>query len=251
MMTYKMRDGSEVSDPRLGRLPEFDEQSRKYSVGDIISSNATIKGKTWYLPIYLDQEQTSACTGEARTYDLAGSPTPLRQANRLPFDQPFAQALYRLAQRYDEWAGEDYEGSSVLGAAKAAQALGFIGVYRWAFNMEDMLLALSTVGPVVVGTTWFNTMFYPQDNGVLTIDPSKGEAGGHSYIIRGVIINESYKKRLVGKARNRPGVALLRVRNSWGLTWGKKGECLIWADDYQNHLMPGGEQMITTTAFHR
>jgi hypothetical protein len=146
MSTHQMRDGSVVADPRLGRLKSFDPRSRAFNVADLLT--APLKGKTWSLKIYLDQLQTDACVGNGRTYDLAASPSPLRQANGLPFDEDFAQALYHLAQKYDEWPGEDYGGSSVLGGAKAAQHMGFIGEYRWAFNIDDMLRALATIGPV-------------------------------------------------------------------------------------------------------
>jgi hypothetical protein len=249
MSTHQMRDGSVVADPRLGRLKSFDQRSRAFNVADLLT--APLKGKTWSLKIYLDQLQTDACVGNGRTYDLAASPSPLRQANGLPFDEDFAQALYHLAQKYDEWPGEDYGGSSVLGGAKAAQHMGFIGEYRWAFNIDDMLRALATIGPVVVGTDWRADMFSPDPWGV--ISPTGSVEGGHSYIIRGIIVGEAYKASLVGgMAHVRKGIPLLRARNSWGTEWGvNHGEFLIWADDYERVLMPGGDQSITTTAFHR
>lgn len=248
-MAHKMRDGSFVTDPRLGRLEQFDERSRRFNVADLLK--APVRGKTWYDRVRLDQGQTSACVGNARTGDLAASPMPLRKPDGTPFDEAFAQALYHLAQKYDEWPGENYDGSSVLGGLKAATALGFIGEYRWAFNIDDMLQAVATIGPVVVGTTWYNSMFNPLPTGEMVIDPSSGEAGGHSYMFRGIIVNEYYKSKLVGKGRNRKGVPLLRQTNSWGTSWGVHGESLFWADDYERYLMKDGEQSINTTAFHR
>ena len=244
-----MRDGTVVADPRLGRLFEQDPKSRQYDVADLLT--APLKGKTWGCTIYLDQLNTSACTGNARIYDLAASPSPLRQANGLPFTEDNAQALYHLAQKYDEWPGEDYEGSSVLGACKAAQHMGFIGAYRWAFNIDDMCRALAEIGPVIVGTDWRGDMFAPDPWGV--ISPTGSIEGGHSYIIRGIIVGEEYKASLVGgMAHVRKGIPLFRARNSWGQTWGvNRGEFLIWADDYERSLMPGGDQSITTLAFHR
>lgn len=250
-MSTIMRDGTTVDDPRLGRLPSFDKRSKQFSIRALLPAQPVIKGRTWRLPILLDQGQTSACTGNARAHDLAASPSPLKQANGLPIDQEFAQQIYRLAQTLDEWPGEAYNGSSVLGAAKAAQKLGFIGEYRWAFNIDDMLAALATIGPVVVGTDWRNCMYDTLPSGELIVDPASKVDGGHSYIIRGVIVSEKHKAELVGKGRNRKGVPLMRARNSWGPSYGVNGEMLIWSDDYENHLMPGGEQMITTMAFHR
>jgi len=248
-MSTQMRDGTTVEDPRLGRLVEFDERSRQYNVADLLT--APIKGRTWYGRVRLDQGQTSACTGNARTHDLAFSPIPLKNADGSPLDETFAQALYNLAKKYDEWPGENYEGSSVLGAAKAASALGFIGEYRWAFNIDDYLQAIATIGPGVSGTTWLNSMFYPRPSGELEVDPSSGEAGGHSYAFRGLIVSESAKTSIVGRGRNRKGIPLMRQTNSWDKTWGLNGESFIWADDYERYLMPQGDQCINTTAFHR
>jgi len=244
----KMRDGTVVEDPRLARLFEQDPKSRDFDIADKLT--APLTSKTWYGTLRLSQGNTEACTGNARTHDLAFSPNPLRLPNGQQFDEDFAQALYHLAQKYDQWPGEDYGGSSVLGAAKAALHLGFIGEYRWAFNIDDMLRAIATIGPVVCGTTWMNSMFDPLPTGELVIDPSSGEAGGHSYTFRGVIVGESTKIGKVGKDRNRKGVPLMRLTNSW-FPWGINGECFVWADDYESHLMPDGDQCVTTTAFHR
>jgi C1A family cysteine protease len=107
---------------------------------------------------------------------------------------------------------------------------------------------MSYVGPSVVGTTFFNSMFEPSERGVLTVDPSSGEAGGHAYLIRAIVTDERRKKRIVGAPNNRDGVPLLRVRNSWGHGWGKAGDAYMWSDDYQKHLWPGGEQSVVTSA---
>jgi hypothetical protein len=245
----QMRDGSIAEDPRLGRLVQFDEESRKFNVADKLTF--PVKGESWACGVYLDQTTTSACTGNSRAYDLAGSPRPLKQPNGKLIDEPFAQQLYNLAKKYDEWTGEDYEGSSVLGALKAAKSMGYIGEYRWAFNIDDMCQALATLGPVVVGTDWYNSMFDPQPNGVLEVDADSGVAGGHAYYFRAIYVSDSYKTRLVGKGNNRHGIPLLAVRNSWGRSWGHNGEAYIWADDYERVLMDGGEQSVVTSQFHR
>lgn len=274
----QLRGGFAAEDPRLGRVPQFDEASRGFDIRATLEEHDTvgvIHSRSWYNPLYLNQGQTSACTGESRTYDLGGSPVPLRVTQdllnalakeghtltgktlRQRFDQDFAQAIYRIAQKYDEWAGEDYEGSSVLGALKACAALGLIGEYRWAFNIDDMCSALSTLGPVVVGTTWYNSMFDPRPSGALEIDPSSGEAGGHAYCFRRILATKSAQRAFLGHDEKlHEGVPLLIVRNSWWTPfdntaeWGRRGEAGIWADDYERSLFSGGEQSIVTDAWH-
>ena len=58
------------------------------------------------------------------------------------------------------------------------------------------------LGPVVVGTYWYSSMFYPDRNGLIKING--GIAGGHAYVINGV---DKTKK-------------LFRIKNSWGQSWG-------------------------------
>lgn len=244
----KMRDGTTAEDPRLGRLVQFDDRSRAYSVSEVLPDRG-LRTRSWRCDVHLDQGQTSACTGFSRTYDISGQPVAVKIRGALP-KEPFAHSLYRLAQYLDEWPGQNYEGSSVLGALKAAQQLGFIGEYRWAFDMDDMLAALSHVGPVVVGTTWFNSMFQPRPSGLLEIRPSSGEAGGHAYTLRRILVTRSAKRAFLGAGEDIRSEPLLVVRNSWVKDWGKGGEAGIWPSDYYQHLWTNGEQSVVTTALH-
>lgn len=249
-MAIQMKDGSTVNDPRLGRLAQFDEESRKYNITNVLKSQV-IFSHSWSQPIRLDQSNTSACTGNARTYDLAGDPVPVKNEQGKALDENFAQWLYHQAQLYDEWPGSNYEGSSVLGAIKALKANGYKGEYHWAFKIFDMCVAIGQVAPVVAGTVWYNSMFDPGPSGRLIIDPQSGEAGGHSYIIPRIAVGPSAKRAWLGPDEKIRDVPLLGILNSWGVNWGHRGQAWIWADDYEKYLMPGGEQCITTIPFHR
>jgi hypothetical protein len=238
----RMRDGSVASDPRLGRLAQFDEKSRRYNVADVRKSTA-LTSKSWTNATYLDQGSTSACTGHSRTYDIAGYPKPVAGLTN-----NFANRVYELAKTMDEWPGEAYEGSSVLGALKAATSLGYIGEYRWAFNIDDMLAAMVHLGPVVVGTIWYDSMFYPRPSGLLVVDNKSGEAGGHAYYFRRILVSRASKRDFLGTRETIRDEPLLIVRNSWGQSWAKNGEAAMWASDYQNNLWPEGEQSVVTKA---
>ena len=128
----------------LGRLQEHDPRSLRFAV-EVPDRDPT--NKTWRCGVVLNQGHTSACTGFSRVADLLAAPRMVKVDD----PQDMAQRTYKLAQTLDEWPGEDYEGSSVLGALKAVQGLGFIGEYRWAFDFGDWLRSLSYVGPSVVG----------------------------------------------------------------------------------------------------
>ncbi|PYP77026.1 MAG: hypothetical protein DMD35_16810 [Gemmatimonadetes bacterium] len=74
----------------------------------------------------LDQGQEGACTGFA----LAGVINYLLGMRRMP-SRVSPYMLYRLARRYDEWPGEEYEGSSARGAMKGWVRHGVCDLDAW------------------------------------------------------------------------------------------------------------------------
>lgn len=77
----------------------------------------------------LDQGQEGACTG----FGLATVVNYLlRTRTHDPGDiAASADMLYRLARRYDEWPGENYEGSSARGAMKGWHKHGVCTTATW------------------------------------------------------------------------------------------------------------------------
>ncbi len=215
-----------MSHPLLGRLPEFDDASRSYPVRALLGEPRALRGRSWACLPTLDQGQTSSCVGHAWAHELAALPV------RVPVDSPLALALYGEAQRLDEYEGESYDGTSVLAGAKAVQARGFLAEYRWAFGIDDALDALSHIGPVVLGLNWTESMFEPHPSGLLEV--SGAVVGGHALLARGLLL----KTRLVGEARAEP---VVRVRNSWGPSWGRGGDCFLRVSDLERLLADGGE----------
>lgn len=247
---------------QLGRLVEFDEESRKYKAVDLIKPERAGKiiGHSWRITTTLDQGvkldvphwDSSACTGFSCGYDLISSPAPAKGIGNAE-----CFAIYQLAKTLDEYPGTDYEGSSVLGAAKAAVRLGYVGEYHWAFGIDEALQALSSLGPIVVGTDWTNSMFTPKPNGLLEVDTDKSDvAGGHAYMFRSIITSVDTQHSLLGKGEPiRKATPLLRLHQSWGKDWGvHSGEAFVWADDL-DRLLKGisqkGECRVTTTPFKK
>lgn len=187
--------GSVITDYGLGRLPEFDARSRQYPIRTLLPTRP-LRSYTWSCPVYLDQGSEGACVGFAWAHELAARPAVR------PVDTALAMQLYRDAQRADEWDGEGYEGTSVLAGAKTVQAGGYMRQYRWGFGLDDVLMTLAYLGPVVLGVPWFEGMFTPDEEGWLW--PVGPVVGGHAILARGVNV----------KTRS------VLLHNSWGLRWG-------------------------------
>lgn len=166
--------------------------------------------------IFLDQGQEGACTGFGTAHTLASSPKP--DANMV--DQ-IARDIYHEARRQDEWEGENYEGSSVNGAMKAARQMGYISSWHWCFNLPEMRHALSYHGPITIGVNWYTGMFRPDANGLLTVEGSL--AGGHALELAGYTGD------------------LYRLENSWGPNWGDHGGAWLSKSDLLRLLKEGGE----------
>src|SRR5436189_70085 len=73
--------------------------------------------------------------------------------------------------------------------------------YRWAFSLDDVLHAVSQVGPVVIGCNWYEGMMEPDSTGI--VHPTGDVVGGHCVLVRGVAVKREW----------------VRFRNSWG-DWG-------------------------------
>ena len=103
------------------------------------------------------------------------------------------------------------------------QKLGFINSYLWARSAADIRTWVLDKGPVVLGTTWYTSMFEPDSKGFIKTD---GEpAGGHAYIC-------------VGYSHKRDA---FRCVNSWGEGWGQKGKFWIKSADMDKLMAEYGE----------
>lgn len=206
----------------LGRKIEFDERSRDYNVAALLDPLRIVASKEWPCPTHLDQGATPECVGFSWTHEINAEPVV-----PVPYlDGSYADRVYHLAQTLDEWPGEDYEGTSVLAGAKAVSQFGWLLEYRWAFNLDDALSAISQLGPVVLGTNWYDDMFYPDAEGQIHLGGDL--AGGHAILINGIDVEHQ----------------LVRLHNSWGESWGINGDAFLSFTDLDTLLKDNGEICI-------
>jgi hypothetical protein len=227
-MKATLRDNSAVADVRLARLRQFDERSRNFPVRDLVKSKQP-RSFTWGCSQHLDQGSEGACVGFSFAHELIAKPSPVKGITA----QFAIEKIYWEAQKSDPWDGGSYpgakpkyEGTSVLEGVKAVQKLGYITEYRWAFGLDDLVMAVSQCGPAILGINWYDGMFDPHSCGYLHVG---GElAGGHAILCRGVNVKGRY----------------FLLHNSWGPNWGVKGDARISWEDIERLLHEGGEACI-------
>ena len=166
-----------------------------------------------------DQGNKPQCVGYSWAHWLEDG--PIQQSGIPPIIKPFD--IYKNAQKLDEWYGENYDGTSVRGAVKYLKTIGKVKSYYWAFDVQTLSETILKLGPVVVGTNWYNGMFYPNKNGLIKI--SGQMVGGHAYLINGV---DTKTKQF-------------RIKNSWGKSWGNGGHAFISFNDMSRLIKENGE----------
>jgi hypothetical protein len=219
------------------------------------------------VPVVLDQKNEGACTGFALAavinFHLARRQlvTPWSSARTVS-----PRMLYEMARRYDEWPGEEYEGSSARGGIKGWVAHGVCARSQWpdtrrgkehltpdiakasldtpggAYyrvdhrNVRDMHAALHEAGilyaTLMVHDGWFDTGSRPGEMTETVHFVSSGNAQQLRLpiITRAGRSDSGHAVALVGYTRDG-----LIVQNSWGTTWGAGGFALLPYEDWLIH----------------
>lgn len=188
----------------------------------------------------LDQGAEGACTG----FGLAAVANYLLHTRRNSASKTAVspRMLYQMARRYDEWPGEDYDGSSARGAMKGWHKHGVCAEQKWPYEVEEagdltaariadavtrplgayfrvnhkdlvaMHCAITEVGILYatasVHAGWDNV----GGDGMIALDDEL--LGGHAFAI---------------VAYDQHG---FWIQNSWGESWGAEGFARISYDDW-------------------
>lgn len=209
----------------LGRKANPDPRDQKYLIKDHFKLPKTALVQQNWDPNgwWGDQGDSPMCVGYAWAHWISDG--PITHAGIQPVMPP--QRIYEQAKKVDEWPGEDYDGTSVRGGVKYLKSAGWVKSYYWAFDVNTMAQYVLTTGPMVLGTDWYNDMFWPNPvTGV--IRATGGIAGGHAYVVDGV--NTVTRQ--------------FRMKNSWGRSWGKGGMAWITFNDMKKLLMNQGEACV-------
>ena len=197
----------------------------------------------------LDQGQEGACTGfglaacinflhwERWQAGKQQGPKPARVSTRM---------LYHMARLYDEWPGEDYDGSSCRGAMKGWHRHGVCDEALWPYRRQftepekgwqqnaalrplgayyrinkdsivDMQSAIQEVHAIFVSASVHEGWWLKRANSLPVIKMNDQVTGGHAFALVGY---------------NAEGFV---VQNSWGPGWGYKGFAVMSYADWVKH----------------
>ena len=210
----------------LGRILAPDDRDRQFLMESVLPTRkSTLTRRYWNQTGWWgDQGSTPQCVAYAALHYLEDGPVTHNHV-RAPMIVP--RELYCECQEVDEWYGDcrnpRYNGTSVRAAMKVLQRRGHIGAYRWAFDVDTMIDAVLTTGPVVVGTWWYEGMFDTDSDGFVHLTGRR--AGGHAWVVNGVNLKRG----------------VIRAKNSWGRTWGKRGNFWLTIPDMARLISEDGE----------
>lgn len=141
-----------------------------------------------------------------------------------------ARGIYTIAKKYDEWPGEDHEGTSILGALNGLMEEGAYLESDWPFSsktkpkkriepaykissfteikgIEQVLDSLRSNNVVIAAISISNDFFKPSDKGRVIIKPTFEPLGAKAICIVG------YDGE----------TAEIKFANDWGPDWGANG----------------------------
>jgi hypothetical protein len=209
------------------------------------------------VPHILDQGNEGACTGFA----LAAVVNFLLSARNI--DRHVSPRMfYDMARRYDEWPGEDYEGSSARGAMKGWMAHGVVSDADWTpakKGPQHLTPKLATLARQTPGGAYYRVMHRQirdmhaalNEVGILYVTLMV-HAGWQSpgpdlhtvnYVEHGNVRNRQFPIiTRTGRADDGHAVAIVGytsagfiVQNSWGPDWGSEGFALLPYEDFLMH----------------
>jgi hypothetical protein len=212
----------------LGRRLAKDDRDKQYLMRRLLPPVGTVLpvSKTWGInSTALDQGETGTCVGHGWANFLRCA--PIRSNAGI---DSLRWQIYDAAILLDEWPDNDHDterqmGTSVRAGAKAVSNMGRLKSYVWEFDLQPAIEWVLTMGPVVLGTNWYSSMFEPDKDGIVQISPKAYVKAGHCYLWRA--------------ANTRKAMAL--CSNSWSDDWGKSGEFYIPFRDLERLIHEDGE----------
>lgn len=221
-----------MSEYGLGRLldPETPRAAALYPVR--AASTERVRRAWSQDGVWLDQGSTGTCVAGAFGHRRADGPVRVSG-----IDEAWREKFYLAASaRY--WGSPDEtleKGTSAHSACEELLARGAIDRFEWIGNWnaaaEDLRYALLELGPVCVGSNWYDSMYSPVEVGgqfYMRINYSSTVRGGHEFVINKVDLDPEDGSE-----------PYYRMKNSWGQGWAKNGTARFRVADLERLIFEG------------
>lgn len=205
------------------RVPKWDPRNMAFLLSSREHPESVVlyekrRTRHWTVKTVLDQGSEGACVGYGSTHYCQSTPQSQPRS-----DGSFARSLYIEAQELDEWPGENYEGTSVLGGMKALKTEKRVSGYLWATSTDEMAKFIGYVSPVVIGVDWHENMMDVDAGGF--VHATGATVGGHCVCVCGYDDKDK----------------TFTIVNSWGASWGEGGYAKITEHDMELLIGNQGE----------
>ena len=208
-----------------GRVAHWDPRSDQFRIRAVAPPLATVERQFRYWNAngaWLDQGEEPHCTAAAAIHWREDGPITTKGPAKIT-----RQALYAQIQQKDRAEGRWYdEGATSLAMVKVMRDLGWCGEYRWGKTVDELVQAVLTTGPVLVGTNWYSRMNEPDRQHRVHLGGAL--VGGHEFLINGVTLVHG----------------LFRLKNSWGPAYGSNGHAWITFEDMARLIAEDGDVLL-------
>ena len=175
----------------------------------------------------IDQGNEGTCVGHASTNVLLAGPTE----HDTYADFATEESAHQFARRlYLEASGDATfeQGMHPRDAAAKLKEWGLVDSYWGVPQVDDVITALLTFGPVTIAVPWYSSMFYGDGrlakaygNYWIKVNLESEHVGYHDIALTGVDL-----------APDDGAPAFLRVQNSWG-DWGQNGTARLTVESFR------------------
>lgn len=178
------------------KLPYY-EDVKDWGIDRYLQSidKKNISYKTWKTGGIYTQEGAS-CVGCASAMLLASEPNAIESKNI-----PSPEAILEESKKFDK---VEKVGTDMKSGLKALEKMGFVKSYYYSDKIDEILISVLNLGPVVIGVDWYYGMQHC--SGILK--KTGGLLGQHAVVVYGVDLKKGY----------------FLVVNSHGEDWGKDGK---------------------------
>jgi hypothetical protein len=232
----------------LGAIPRRPDP-RDWMMATVLP-RATVTQRAWESPVRLDQGAHGTCVANAWTHFLTDTPIEhpdkklLDPAKQPSYSTEGSQAYWPNGWEADPLAAELYaqrlydaihdgvlepldperdDGSFASSGGVVLKRRGLVSGYYRAASVDDVVQAILTKAPVVFASAWYysmdNTPHLYDNLPYVDVDVSSGIRGYHAYLLDAVNLAPSV------------GPPFVRLLNSWGTNWGRKGAARVTIED--------------------